>query len=66
MKQEGSERSSHTTSFIVEANPECGVRLDAALVAEPFRVEIRQRVQALKEHGIGRCFLLPGCIILRQ
>lgn len=37
----------------IQANPDCGIRLDAALVAEPFRFEIRQRVQALKEHGVG-------------
>jgi hypothetical protein len=43
--------------FIVQPNPTCGLRLDAALVAEPFRNEIRQRVQTLKEHGVGSSFV---------
>lgn len=51
--KEGSSSLSPQESFVVQANPECGIRLDAALVAEPFRAEIRQRVLALKEHGIG-------------
>jgi hypothetical protein len=46
-------KSTNKDGFVIQANPECGIRLDAALIAEPFRGEIRERVQALKEHGVG-------------
>lgn len=51
MKEET--KTSPQDGYIIQASPDCGIRLDAALVAEPFRFEIRQRVQALKEHGVG-------------
>ena len=39
--------------MMIEANPTCGIKVDAALIAEPFRNEIRQRVQTLNSQGIG-------------
>jgi hypothetical protein len=42
-----------TGNPLIESNPKCGIKIDAAIIAEPFRNEIRQRVQVLKEHGIG-------------
>ena len=30
-----------------------GVKVDAGIIAGPFREEIKQKVRVLKEHGIG-------------
>jgi hypothetical protein len=30
-----------------------GIKVDAGLIAEPFRNEIKEKVKALKAHGIG-------------
>jgi hypothetical protein len=37
----------------IEANPHCGIKVDASIIAEPFRNEIRQRVQSLNDNRIG-------------
>ena len=41
---------------MIEANQTCGIKVDAAVIAEPFRNEIRQRVQTLQSQGIGTLF----------
>jgi methylenetetrahydrofolate dehydrogenase (NAD+) len=40
------------TEPIVIADPQRGVKVDAAIIAEPFRHQIRSRVKELKQHGI--------------
>ena len=35
------------------ANPDKGVKVDAALIAQPFREEIKQKVKEWKKQGIG-------------
>ena len=46
--------------MMIEVNPTCGVKVDAAVIAEPFRNEIRQRVQTLQSQGIGTllCYVM--------
>lgn len=54
-------------SVVVTADPTKGVKLDAAVIAAPFREEIRKRVQELKQQGLGTCVLTTaGPIFLRQ
>jgi hypothetical protein len=38
---------------MIVVDPTCGIKVDAAIIAEPFRKELRQRVQALHDKGIG-------------
>ena len=45
---------------LIVADPNKGVKMDAAIVAEPFREEIRTRVRELQEHGI-RKYLSSAC-----
>jgi hypothetical protein len=41
------------TKPVVVADPTKGVKLDASLVAQPFRNEIKAKVQAMKQAGVG-------------
>lgn len=38
---------------VIVADPTKGVKVDAGVVAAPFRKEIRDKVEALKAHGVG-------------
>ena len=38
---------------VIVADPTKGVKVDAGVVAAPFRKEIRDKVQVLKAHGVG-------------
>ena len=38
---------------VIVADPNKGVKVDAAVVAKPFREEIQKQVKELKEQGIG-------------
>jgi hypothetical protein len=40
---------------VVAADPTKGVTLDAGLVAQPFRNEIKAKVEAMKQNGMGAC-----------
>ena len=41
------------TEKAIAADPSKGVKVNAAVIAQPFRDEIKERVQQLKNHGIG-------------
>jgi len=41
------------TEKAIGADPSKGVKVNAAVIAQPFRDEIKERVQQLKNHGIG-------------
>ena len=41
------------TKEVIVADPSKGVKVDVSVVAKPFRDEIKQKVKALKDHGIG-------------
>jgi hypothetical protein len=38
---------------VIVADPTKGVKLDAGLVAQPFRNEIKAKVEAMKQAGMG-------------
>ena len=38
---------------VIVADPKKGVKVDAAVVAKPFRQEIKDKVSAMKVEGIG-------------
>ena len=38
---------------VIEAKVNEGIRVDASVVAKPFRQEIKTKVAALKKQGIG-------------
>ena len=40
---------------VIEKSSTQGVKVDAAIVAKPFRDEIKTRVKELKKMGIGTC-----------
>ena len=46
--------SSNNTTLIV-ADPNKGIKVDAAIVAKPFRNGIKEKVAELKRQGIGMC-----------
>jgi hypothetical protein len=48
----------NSSNKVIVADPSRGIKVNAAVVAEPFRQEIKARVQQLKEHGIGALGLL--------
>ena len=48
----------NSSNKVIVADPSRGIKVNAAVVAEPFRQEIKARVQQLKEHGIGALALL--------
>lgn len=37
----------------IERQPDKGVKVDASIIAKPFRDEIERKVQELKQQGIG-------------
>jgi hypothetical protein len=41
-------------SGIVSASTSGGIKIDAATIAQPFRDEIRQKVELLRQQGIGK------------
>jgi hypothetical protein len=41
---------------VIVADPSKGVKVDAGVVAAPFRKEIRDKVEALKAHGVGTSY----------
>jgi hypothetical protein len=41
------------TTAIVVADPAKGIKVDAGIIAQPFRDEIKERVLQLHKHGIG-------------
>ena len=45
--------SSHLVAPAIEASPTNGIKVDASLIAQPFRQEIKAKVQELKAMGIG-------------
>jgi len=45
-------------TVVVTADPTKGIKLDAAVIAAPFREEIRKRVQELKQQGIDAPLLV--------
>ena len=48
------DNQSHVMSKpVIVADPNKGVKVDAAVVAKPFREEIQKQVKELKEQGIG-------------
>lgn len=42
-----------TAAIVVVADPTKGIKVDAGIIAQPFRDEIKERVRQLKQHGIG-------------
>ena len=44
------------TKMAIVADPTKGVKVDAAVVAKPFREEIKAKVAAMKNDGIGTFF----------
>lgn len=50
-----------TTTTTIVADPTRGVKVDASLVAEPFRQEVRARVERLKVQGLGMYILHDIC-----
>jgi methylenetetrahydrofolate dehydrogenase (NAD+) len=44
-----------SSTALITADPQCGIKVDAAVIAEPFRLEIRARVAKLQEQGFGTC-----------
>ena len=45
------------TTAVVVADPIKGIKVDAGIIAQPFRDEIKERVAQLRKHGIGAfCF----------
>ena len=46
-----------TTTAIVVADPTKGIKVDAGIIAQPFRDEIKERVAQLHKHGIGEQWL---------
>jgi hypothetical protein len=42
------------TKPVVVADPTKGVKLNASLVAQPFRDEIKAKVEAMKQAGVGK------------
>ena len=45
--------SLQSQDVLIVANPDKGVKVDAALIAQPFREEIKQKVKEWKKQGIG-------------
>jgi hypothetical protein len=41
-------------SGLVSASTSGGIKVDAATIAQPFRDEIRQKVELLRQQGIGK------------
>lgn len=48
---------------VIEKLPDKGVKVDAAIIAKPFRDEIKAKVQELKKQGIGACILLGVALV---
>jgi methylenetetrahydrofolate dehydrogenase (NAD+) len=46
--------SSHLAAPAIKSSPTEGVKVDASIVAQPFRDEIKAKVQELKSMGIGK------------
>jgi elongation factor P hydroxylase len=44
-----------TTPIVVTADPAKGIKVNAAIIAQPFRDQVKARVQQLKAQGIGTC-----------
>ena len=45
------------TTAVVVADPTKGMKVDAGIIAQPFRDEVKERVAQLRKHGIGAfCF----------
>jgi hypothetical protein len=42
------------------ADPCKGIKVDAAVIATPFRDEIKAKVAKMKEKGMGTCFHVQG------
>ena len=42
-----------TAAIVVVADPTKGIKVDAGIIAQPFRDEIKERVRQLNKHGIG-------------
>ena len=49
---------------VIEKSATKGVKVDASIVAKPFRDEIKAKVQELKTMGIGASLSLSSCCIL--
>ena len=49
---------SDSTSALIIADPSKGTKVNAAIVAKPFRDEIKEKVKALKAHGIGKILIV--------
>ena len=47
-----------STSALIVADPSKGIKVNAAIVAKPFRDEIKEKVKALKAHGIGKMMMM--------
>jgi hypothetical protein len=60
-----SSSAGNVTKPVVVADPTKGVKLDASLVAQPFRDEIKAKVEAMKQSGLG-AFSNTGSIIRRR
>ena len=50
------------TTAVVVADPTKGIKVDAGIIAQPFRDEVKERVAQLRKHGIGTLLSLapPG------
>jgi hypothetical protein len=42
-----------TTTTLIQADPNKGIKVDAGIIAKPFRDEIKERVRQLNEQGFG-------------
>lgn len=52
-----------TTTAIVVADPTKGIKVDAGIIAQPFRDEIKERVSQLHKHGIGASAVLLDDVV---
>jgi methylenetetrahydrofolate dehydrogenase (NAD+) len=59
MASSSSSSSGSSCAASITADPHSGIKVDAAVIAEPFRREIRARVAKLKEQGFGMCVPVP-------
>lgn len=54
-----------TNRKLVKADPSKGVRVDAAVIAQHFRDEIKANVAELKAQGIGKYIYLLSDVMIK-
>lgn len=46
---------------LIIGDPSKGIKVNASVVAQPFREEIKRKVQLLKDQGIGKLYPFQNC-----